>query len=565
MSSRRSIPDFAGIALVDILANGVAMLIIVIVLTIMARTEHERLYAEKVEEVSTVMARKFSTSLVLNTMAASKAARLHHYDADPMDQNPTPDLMPILEFHRDYVREYYSGTLWPRAQLLERPNGLDTFLQTFTDEQKKALRADVYDIGQYYLALAILREHGIQIMHWHFLGGHLSHADAARCPPGIAAKDCLGALPERPPQRMPETAIARRPAESGDGGWPPPGIFTGEAGSGLGQASVPLPGGTAPSGAYPFGQGTGRGRSTAPPGNDQLGSFPQARPPGANRMGQGLSGSSSAAGHSRPTLFRMALPGGLHGSVRPESEPQLARILAAIMGFLGELQGALDDDGTPAPLVPQFADRFHALLDQPPDLSAAQQATVSMLAMELFLASRLADPLRNLAPLRLHAGTATSEPSAQLALEPNHLLQEAAFLQPPGATDELPASARVSLALNAYPAIWRGLRVQLEPGGALMALPDPQRPQQLGWRAVAYISPQLDDFIVGFAYARTRDDGHLLLQAVDNQVRLDGLPRNFQPAEAALGTRGWMMVLFGLLLAGLLVLFLSRRLIARSA
>ncbi len=563
MSFRRSIPDFAGVALADILANGVAMLIIVVVLTIMARTEHEKRYAEKVEEVSTVMARKFSTSLVLNTLAASKAARLHHYEADPMDLNPSLDLMPILEFHRDYVREYYSGTLWPRARLLERPNGLDAFLQTFTDEQKQGLRADVYDIGQYYLALAILREHGMQIMHWHFLTGHLARADAAHCPPGIAAKDCLGALPQQPQQRMPAPTVARRRPVPGDGGWPPPGAFAGPYGRGL--AAAPLPGGTTPSGAYPFGHGAGRGLPAAPPGNDQLGSFPPARPPGEGRAGQGLPGTGSAAGHPRPTLFRMALPGGLRGAMRPESEPQLARILAAIMGFLGELQNTLDAGGTPAPLVPQFANRFRTLLEHPPDLSAAQQTTVSTLAMELFLASRLADPLRNLGPLSLHAGEADAGPGAQLALEPNHLLQEAAFLRHSEAADELPDSARISIALNAYPAIWRGLRVQLEPGGALMALPDPQHPERLGWRAVAYISPQLDDFIVGFAYARNRDDGRLLLQASDNRVRLDGLARNSVPSESALGARGWMMALFGLLLAGLLALFLTRRLVARPA
>ena len=48
-SARRRMPDFAGVALVDILANGVAMLIIVIVLSIATRAEREQRYAEQTD------------------------------------------------------------------------------------------------------------------------------------------------------------------------------------------------------------------------------------------------------------------------------------------------------------------------------------------------------------------------------------------------------------------------------------------------------------------------------------------------------------------------------------
>ena len=117
-------PDFAGVALVDILANGVAMLIIVIVMTIAARMEREERYAEQADEVAAVMSHKFSTSLVLNSLAASPPARLHDYDTSPLDQVLDPELLPILELHPGFVREFYTGTIWTRRDLLEEHNAL---------------------------------------------------------------------------------------------------------------------------------------------------------------------------------------------------------------------------------------------------------------------------------------------------------------------------------------------------------------------------------------------------------------------------------------------------------
>ena len=194
----RRMPDFAGVALVDILANGVAMLIIVIVVTIAARMEREERYAEQADEVATVMSHKFSTSLVLNSLAASPPARLHDYETSPLDRVLDPDLLPILELHRGFVREFYSGTIWTRRDLLREHGGLGAWLAGFSEERKARLRVDVYDIPQFYLTMSILREHGIRVFHWHFIPAVRSLAEAARCPPGMAAKDCPGGGGEAP-------------------------------------------------------------------------------------------------------------------------------------------------------------------------------------------------------------------------------------------------------------------------------------------------------------------------------------------------------------------------------
>ena len=172
-------PDFAGVALVDILANGVAMLIIVIVVSIAARMEREERQVEQASEVAAVMSHKFSTSLVLNSLAASPPARLHDYETSPLDAILDPEILPILELHGGFVREFYSGTIWTRRELLREHNGLGAWIAGLGVEQRARLRVDVYDVPQFYLAMSILREHGIRVHHWHFLTGALSPGAAA--------------------------------------------------------------------------------------------------------------------------------------------------------------------------------------------------------------------------------------------------------------------------------------------------------------------------------------------------------------------------------------------------
>ena len=152
------------------------------------------------------MSHKFSTSLVLNSLAASPPARLHDYETSPLDRVLDPDLLPILELHRGFVREFYSGTIWTRRDLLREHGGLGAWLAGFSEEKKARLRVDVYDVPQFYLTMSILREHGIRVFHWHFIPAVLSLTEAARCPPGMAAKDCPGGGGEDPRAAAPARA-----------------------------------------------------------------------------------------------------------------------------------------------------------------------------------------------------------------------------------------------------------------------------------------------------------------------------------------------------------------------
>ena len=319
--SFRRMPDFAGVALVDILANGVAMLIIVIVVIIAARMEREERYAEQADEVATVMSHKFSTSLVLNSLAASPPARLHDYETSPLDQVLDPDLLPILELHSGFVREFYSGTIWTRRDLLEEHGGLGAWLAGFSDERKARLRVDVYDIPQFYLTMSILREHGIRIFHWHFIPVLLSLGEAARCPPGVAAKDCPGGGAEAPAP-LPQLALDDR--GSGGLGGPDSLLHEPSAGEGRGAGEMrelvpegagsspgPMPGGVVPgmagqAGARFGGQaggsgssGTGRGPGGANAQAGESGRGEGSADPGEVGAARGLLSGPEAAGRSR--------------------------------------------------------------------------------------------------------------------------------------------------------------------------------------------------------------------------------------------------------------------------
>ena len=614
-AARNALPDFAGVALVDILANGLAMLIILIALSISARSEHEQRTTAQVEEVETMMSRRFSTSLVLNSLAASPPAQLHDYDNSPIDQILDPQILPIIELHRGFVREYYRGTVWTRAELLREPNAMDAWLLEFDEQRKNRLRVDIYDITQFYLVMSILRDHDVPTRHWHFLDGGLGALAAANCPPGVAAKDCKG--------EGEQGALAKLAGESGggqgdgdgegegdgegggqgEGQWPPQDDAQGQGGQGAGGA--PFPGGAAfgdvggMPGGVPGGQPGGQpggaaggipgGMPGGLPGGEPMlggGSFPNARPLRAQQLPAdlsafGLLGSDLDA----PVQFRRSTPESLQ-SAQPLDDlqgeaPSIAEVLAVLLTYLERLQLTLELGGSPTSLLENFNAYLRAAFANPPPLRGASAEIVDDLAAQLTDATpSLSDwdkpqatlTIRHRAPLIDTADAADDDDDnaatpAQLIVAPNRRLQSvivAGGAQPP------PPAARPTLHLNAHPDVWRGLLVALEPDSILLMPPvqhgaTPSNTTQLKWRALAYIAPTFDDFIVGFAYASIDADGNLQIGGDDNRVRLDGGALRTPHLSANFGARGWLWSLYVVLLLGLFgAVLLTRRLFARG-
>ena len=184
---RTVIGSFGGVALADILANGVVVLLVVIIITISFKKQQTEQEIEQSVEISAILARDIASSLVFNDLPSSPPAVLHHYHCvspggpwrnEYGRHDCMPWLYPIIELHPDYVREFNSGRIFSRAELLRENNELDFYLSLLSPLEKRHARLDIYAVDLYYLALSILRENGLQPSHWHFMG------ETAPLPPG---------------------------------------------------------------------------------------------------------------------------------------------------------------------------------------------------------------------------------------------------------------------------------------------------------------------------------------------------------------------------------------------
>ncbi len=640
---RGVMPDFAGVALVDILANGVAMLIIVIVLSIATRMEREQRHAEQSEEVGAVMSHRFSTSLVLNSLAASPPAQLHDYENSPLDQAwGDPEILPVLELHRGFVREPYSGAVWSRRLLLSESNPMHAWLSDFSDDRKRRLRIDLYDIDQFYVVMAILRDYGIVGRHWHFVPGSPSLAGAFRCPPGVPSKDCPHvAMGEDEPVELPDLARAGgspggegEGEGEGEGDWPADDAFEGEAGGegeSSGFAPGPMPSGVVPGASgraagstggegerlaggeagaegMPGGQGGAgsQGRQRGPRGrgfgaepgsmadSSTLGSFPDIR---SSRRGGG-SGSGSGSGESQ-IRFRIALPETLRQQDQSPSggegdRLELESVFGVILRYLGHLQDTLDTGGSPSNRIRRFAEEFPHVIANPPPLTAEERRIARTLAQDFSYMQLLNGLSYRYRPVAVEVMDPQPADDAMLVIEPNRLIERLGVN--PGVAAEVDDSyadtdssdrrradreslpegagrpvARAELNLNAYPGIWKGNAIPIEPYSVLMVPPAPASPNTASaaeaimeeegfrWRAVAYVSPALDDFVIGFVFARRDIEGRLRIQADSNRIRINGESWFTHYREAVFGARGWLVALYAALAAGLLLLALGRR------
>ncbi|MYF02505.1 MAG: hypothetical protein F4227_05940 [Gammaproteobacteria bacterium] len=552
------IPNFAGIALVDILANGVAVLIIVIVISIAVRAEKEERYTEKVQEIATVMTREFSTSLVLNRLAASSPAQLHDYETAEIDQIWHPEVMPVLEFHRTLVRDPYSGTVWTREQLLEKPNTLDLFLEEINESARRSIRGDIYDVGTYYLVMSILKDHGLNIWHWHFVGGSGGLAgtgSAADCPPGVSCEDCakleganLAELPGLPELEGWIGGNTNDPDQSDDEttpSWPPEDGTTGELSEPTNNATVTNP-------DVPEGTSLGQGAPVDRFDPSAMGSFPTARQPtqGSASPGQSNSNSNFSQPVENDTFsIRLADPDSQNqsGEGIPLELPDPDQILYAVLIFLIDIQNMLDDDQPPTRLIQDYMMALTNNVERIDALSDEDYAIVESLLQSLLTYSGTVDEDTPLEPLEVNLSTVEDLDYAQIRVVPNRLLYDVEVLTDESQTELSAQAAFLRLSLNKYPDVWEGLQVDLHRGSVLL-MPESDTPtSELSWRAVAYVSMTLNDIIVGFVYGSIDEYGLLSIEADSNRIYVGA--QEVTPATEGwfFGVKTWLVTLYVLL------------------
>ena len=496
--ARSLFPPFAGVALADILANSAAIVIIMIVVTLMASHDQEQEKLEQTEDVAVLLSRELATSFVMNALPTSPPARLHDYVTWGPDRNPQHALMPILELHHGFVRDYYTGRVFRREELLRHDNALDVYLGGLREQQLAAIRIDVYSIREFYITMSILKAHGTSPRHWHFLAGA----------PGDASSGAGTFLAGR----------LRRDRSA-------PGMLEGETGAGTNPSSSTLPEDVSLAGTldsrerYPLDDLGLAGRFGGAPASEYL-ELPRTGAIGApirsgDTQGAEPSGGAVESG-TGTTRFRVARPPG------PESPSELTFDLAtALRGLFAFMQSAQADAdaGRESPL-PDFDFERDVLGRADEPLSAAEEGLVRSLADELSM------PVEN--PLGTMTVVSRTDPGRRgqaMAVSVNRPLYLAVWLrgpEQPARTGEEQTSVTVQLGL--HPAIYEGLRVPLgQDGVILMPMPATVPDPEPRWRVVTVVNARVDDFVTGFVYAGLDDSGRLLLPVDENAVEIGGV------------------------------------------
>ena len=344
------------------------------------------------------------------------------------------------------------------------------------------------------------------------------------------------------------------------------------------------------SGAEGAGRSRGFGAESGPDADSAatLGSFPGARDGRAEpstgagsgrapQSGEGRAGSgqppragSGSGGDGPQFSLRIALPETLRRAAQSGSEgtAALEAMFGIILHYLGELQDTLDAGGTPSPQIDGFAERIQRAFRAPPPITDAEREIARDLALKFSLLPHLGSPDFRPDPLELRPADAGPRADAALVVAPNRLNDMVGVFRGGGQSDgegtdaAMPDHVRAALALNAYPGIWKGLEIRLEPWSVLLMPPDARTPERTRWRAVAYITPRLDDFIVGFVFAELDAQRRLRVQADANRVRLQGRALFSEYPEAAFGSRSWLVSLYAGLAVGLALLGVGWRYLA---
>lgn len=158
------------VALADILANGVAILMMLIVLSIKIQSDQAQEEINQNADITTILSRDMAKSIIFNDLPSSPPAVLHDYSSCSVTHDCNENLYPIVEIYDDYIRLKNENVRVTLNELLKRPNPVDYWLRAFSGAEKANLRMDIYGVGAYYLALSILTENGIyHPRHWHFL------------------------------------------------------------------------------------------------------------------------------------------------------------------------------------------------------------------------------------------------------------------------------------------------------------------------------------------------------------------------------------------------------------
>lgn len=500
-----------GIALADILANGVSIIMLLIVITISSKYQMEQREIEKVDEVTRVLSRDIASSVVMNNLAASPPAVLHDYVNSPNDRDLRHAVMPIIELHRNNIRDYYSGRVWERQQLLYQDNDFDNYLDSLDQNQRLRVRTDVYEIDMFYIYMSILREHEIDPKHWHF-------SVAGEAGPG---------------NRLAMTGNSSNWAKL-FGTAEEHGEFAG-AGGEEDWASEQQAIGIA---------GTGDSLSDSDYPWDELGA--QNQPGGAN---------PSADNKMR---FRLASPDGPLQSQMSMQLPEYSgqNLLEAALSYLKIIDRELQQGRAVTGKLDNMIEYLQQFMRFPLKLTDYEQQAVKQIKQQL-QHQFIIPPVGQVDYLNIDHEQRGDFRGLGAEFEVNRPVDSVKIISNAGQgeyLDALPAHGSVHFHLQHYPELFQGLSLPVARHSVLLA-PEYAPSDKWRWYPVFFIYPEFDDFVMGFVYATVSEAGRIILAAESNQLAVEGYSLTMDRSEERNDSEHLLAAIFGIALLILLIIY----------
>lgn len=512
-----------------------------IVVSLMIHYEQEQEKLEQTNDISVLLSREIANSLVMNALPTSPPARLHNYITSPLDRNPTHAVMPILELHDNFVRHYYTGALYNRKEMLRQDNALDHYISSLAPNQLRALRVDIYSINQFYIAMSILKQHNHSPRHWHFL---TLNKEGVRDSTGTSAnallkqransndpdhgQNNLGQLGQysglekidSAHYSLPEDVALATAIESQ--GWP--------ANSGglsqnfsLSQEYLGLP--------------HTNGHAKTPSGQPQAG---RAAWPGWQQSNEQ---------RTTTKLFRTATnraPTHMMSLSELGQQSNTESLIRAYFSLMSEKQ-ALADKGLPAGLD-DFDFRRHIL-----DRISALPTKINPKFKQLLdnLGYWFSSPMYyDDDSLKVTPEASPSLSGQAIILPVNTPLKKIRWLRGPEqpSLETLPTFMSVGLEINMHPVVHQRIRVEAAQDAIIMMPPPATTPDEsYRWRVVTMVSPEINDFVIGFIYGAINDDGSLILPVDENGVDIKGLRVTSQFKKTAFLGESRQLLFYGLI------------------
>ena len=562
-------PEFAGVALADILANSVAIVIIIIVVTLMVRHEQEQEKLEQAEDVSILLSRNLATSVVMNALPTSPPVRLHHYNTSPLDRNPHHSLMPILELHDHYVKDFYSGKRYPRNTLLLQDNPLDFYLKRLSPQQKIRIRMDVYGIRLFYIMMSILKSHNIRIGHWHFLGYPPNKTPGTEEDAGTA-EQTLASKQEKPGENGGNTdqkndSTAQSDNQNTDdlidkanqAGIVPQQselFFTRQGSGNYPYNDLALPNRGNKDNAEETLDLPGESQQTDPSQQQSdeifnaLAEMMEADLRNQGRPGnpsQIISHFRSANPNSKPTKQQQRQQALSMSQQQQNRSIDFYTLLPALFTFMEQVQ-ADADKGRPSRLADyNFMRDVLGLLQRLPPLT-----DVNKIAFFHRLSEAIKHfPQEEKETLFLNRGTNIQIRGRLLALPINQRIQRSILIDDANQQNEyeLPGDRNVVTRLSLYPEIYQGLSQPLAEDSIILMPPQQKDPTKFSWRVVTVVNPTVSDFITAFIYSAIDESGNqLLIDTETNAVKISDLNVTTYYPTLPLRQERWQLFLYSL-------------------